>query len=174
MFLIKFSDREGEDELEAESYKSEFLETARFCDKLFGNEYRFKKIKENGESSSFSAWAYTVQMIGASFIRKEHPDKKNKIIDRRKEIINLWVEFYDKEIFGQRQNSNTLFDSQHQWELKLEDWIYKNFHESEKEKAINVLKDMDQTMRANYIDKLKKKPYYNEILDLASFERWIK
>ena len=169
-----FSDREGEDELEAESYKSEFLETARFCDKLFGNEYRFKKIKENGESSSFSAWAYTVQMIGASFIRKEHPDKKNKIIDRRKEIINLWVEFYDKEIFGQRQNSNTLFDSQHQWELKLEDWIYKNFHESEKEKAINVLKDMDQTMRANYIDKLKKKPYYNEILDLASFERWIK
>ena len=112
-------------------------------------------------------------MIGSSYLFLNHPNKINKIINKRKEIVNLWVEFYNDEMFQKRQNSSTLFNSQHEWEKRLEKWINKNFVESDIEIAIKLLRNMNPSMRKNGIEKLKNKKYYNKVLDIARFERWI-
>ena len=96
--------------------KKEIDEVTKRTTRLFGR-YAFKKINsENQPSNSFGAWQFTIQMIGT-----KHLIDTGKINHVTPDYVRgCWIQFHANYIYGQRQNSSTLWGAQEDWIEQLD------------------------------------------------------
>ncbi len=170
-----FEDHENSTPEIAVNLTKQFIESAKFSDALFGNEFRFNRLKEDGTSGGFGAWPYTIQMIGSDYLIHHYPDQLDKIKALRNEIINMWKDFYMKDVFNVRQNSTTLWDSQTKWCELLSELIDEAGNaKSEFEQVLEELHELDEMSRSGFIDLLKDKNYFEKLIEEAKFQGWVK
>lgn len=114
--IVEFmKDKESVSSTEVKQLKKEIDEVTKRTKRLFGR-YAFNKINsENQPSNSFGAWQFTIQMIGT-----KHLMETGKINDITPEYVRgCWVQFHANSIYGQRQNSSTLWGAQKDWIKQL-------------------------------------------------------
>ena len=169
-----FEDHKDSSIEEASKLTTEFIDSAKYCDKIFREEYRFKRIKEDGKTGGFGVWPYTIQMIGSTHLLHRYPDESNKIIGMRDKIIKLWHNFYMKEVFNVRQNSTTLWGSQIRWCELLDEFIKEEIaSKSEYELVLDELHGMEPLIRLEFINMLADKEYFDKLVNEAEFQGWV-
>jgi len=170
-----FEDHENSSPETAEKLAIQFINSAKFSDELFGEQYRFNRLKEDGTKGGFGAWPYTIQMIGSDYLLHNYPDQLDNIKRLRNQIITLWKEFYMKEVFNVRQNSTTLWNSQISWCRLLKKLIDETGNnKSEFEQVLEELQELDELSRPGFIDLLKDKIYFEKLIEEAKFQGWVK
>ena len=109
--IVEFmKQNENATQTEINLLKNEIIEVANKNARLFAR-YAFKKISQNGDPMSFAAWPFTIQMVGTKYLQDE--GKLNSVNPEK--IRVAWKEFYSNNVFGERQNSGTLWSSQEKW-----------------------------------------------------------
>lgn len=94
----------------------EIDEVTKRTSRLFGR-YAFKKIdSENQPSKGFGAWQFTIQMIGTKYLI----DTGKITAISPDQVRESWIQFHANSIWGQRQNSSTLWGAQEDWIKKLD------------------------------------------------------
>ena len=167
-----FEDHDDSDT--AKNFEKQFIDAAKFSHELFGDKYRFNRLKEDGESGSFGAWPYTIQMIGSDFLIHNYPDQLEKLKHSKDQIVNKWKEFYKHNIFNVRQNSTTLWNSQIKWCQILEEFIEEIVSpKTEYEQVLKQLHELDEVSRSDFIYLLKDKVYFEKLIEEAKFQGWV-
>ena len=101
---------ENSNQSEINLLKREIIDIANKNARLFAR-YAFKKVSQDGDPMTFAAWPFTIQMVGTQTLFDEG---KLDTADPEK-VREAWKVFYSEEIFGERQNSGTLWASQEKW-----------------------------------------------------------
>ena len=169
-----FEDRSNSTIEDAKRFKDEFIQCVNFSSELYGDNLRFRRLKEGRVSGSFGAWPYTVQMMGAAHLIERFPDSMDLIEKRKFQIRDKWKDFYMNEIFNVRQNSTTFLDTQTKWCIILDQILGAgDVQKSEYEFMIKELYDTEKSLRRKIIEGLKGKVYYEKLVKKALFEGWI-
>ncbi len=172
--IFKFFEDHNDSSLEdASNLTDQFIQAAEFSDEIFGSEYRFNRLKEDGSNGGFGAWPYTIQMIGSTHILHRYPDELERIKSSSQDIIDLWISFYMQNVFNVRQNSTTLWNSQIDWCKQLDSLIIDEDTRTEYEIILDELHNMDPLLRQNFIQMLSAKKYFEKLQREAIFQGWI-
>jgi len=168
-----FEDHDDSDT--AVNFEKQFIDAAKCSHELYGDKYRFNRLKEDGASGGFGAWPYTIQMIGSDFLIHNYPDQLKNLKDSKDKILNKWKKFYMNEVFNVRQNSTTLWNSQIKWCELLEELVEEIVNsKSEYEQVLKELHELDELSRPGFIDLLKEKIYFEKLIEEAKFQGWVK
>ena len=170
-----FEDHENTTPEHATNLATQFIDAAKFSHELYGDKYRFNRLKEDGANGGFGAWPYTIQMIGSDFLIHNYPDQLKNLKDSKDKIVNKWKKFYMNEVFNVRQNSTTLWNSQIKWCELLEELVEEIVNsKSEYEQVLKELHELDELSRPGFIDLLKEKIYFEKLIEEAKFQGWVK
>jgi len=165
-----FDERDEESDVPFEPKTEElgpiFIETAELCEKIYGSEFKFKKLKKDSSAGSFGDIPYTMQMVSSKLLIDNHSDQIENITKIRKKVIEKWKEYYMNELFEQRQNSSNIWRWQKEWYSILEG-IVSELGESDYEimlaTAEDLFSDSGKSAVGQFLDTLGGKDYWEKL-----------